>query len=122
MGDHGPMGDGLGVQSIVGDAIDKTGIDDVGDEWFLQPLAAWSDDLRSDNLTDSGRAFLRRLAVNDVARRLEVLQALRDHPEIFDVPIPPIVYTSPVWNAAAPRSSTICSRSTPHCAPSCGGS
>jgi hypothetical protein len=86
------MGDGLDVPSIVDDAIDKTGIDDIGDDWFLTPLAAWSDDLRGDNLTDSGRGFLRRLAVNDVARRLEVLQTIRDHPAILDVEVPPIVY------------------------------
>jgi len=86
------MGEGLDTRSIVGDAIDQTGIDEIGDDWFLAPLAAWSLDLHSDNLTDSGRAFLRRLAVNDVARRLEVLETIRDHPEILDVDVPPIVY------------------------------
>lgn len=86
------MGDGLDARSIVDAAVEQTGIDDIGDDWFLTPLAAWSDDLHRDNLTDSGRAFLRRLAVSDVARRLEVLQAIRDHPAILDVEIPPIVY------------------------------
>lgn len=86
------MGNGLNVESIIGDAIDKSGIDDIGDEWFLTPLAAWSHDLESDNLTDSGRVFLRRLAVNDILRRLEVLQTIRQHPEILDVEIPPLVY------------------------------
>lgn len=86
------MGDGLDAASIVGDAIVKAGIDDVGDEWFLTPLQAWSTDLASDNLTASGRAFLRRLAVNDIVRRLEVLRTIRDHPEILEVDVPPIVY------------------------------
>lgn len=88
----GTMGDGLASESIIGDAIENTGIDDIGDEWFLTPLAAWSHDLESDNLTDAGRAFLRRLAVNDVVRRLEVLRTIREHPEILDVDVPPIVY------------------------------
>lgn len=88
----GRMADGLDLDSIVADAVERTGIDDIGDTWFLQPLAAWVDDLHGDNLTDSGRRFLRRLAVNDVARRLEVLHTIRDHPEILDVEIPPIVY------------------------------
>lgn len=92
IGKLGRMEGGLDAESIVADAIARTGIDDVGDEWFLQPLAAWADDLRSNNLTDSGRRFLRRLAVNDVARRLEVLDVIREHPEILDVEIPPIVY------------------------------
>ncbi|GJM36890.1 MAG: putative sulfotransferase [Acidimicrobiales bacterium] len=86
------MGDGLDMESILGDAIAKAGIDDTGDDWFLTPLEAWSQDLESDNLTDSGRAFLRRLAVNDIVRRLEVLKTIRDHPEILDVEVPPIVY------------------------------
>lgn len=86
------MGNGLDADSIVGDAIDKSGIDDIGDDWFLAPLTAWSDDLASDNLTDTGRVFLRRLAVNDVVRRLQVLHTIRSHPEILDVEIPPIVY------------------------------
>ncbi len=65
----GPVGEELSVESIVDDTIAQVDIADIGDEWFLQPLAAWSDDLGSDNLTVSGRRFLRRLAVNDVARR-----------------------------------------------------
>lgn len=86
------MGDALDGRSIIGDAVDKTGIDEVGDDWFLSPLAAWSDDLHGGNLTDSGRTFLRRLAVSDVGRRLMVLQTIREHPEILEVEIPPIVY------------------------------
>jgi len=86
------MGDELTAASIIDDAIAATGIDDIGDDWFLRPLAAWADDLHGDNLTDSGRAFLRRLAVNDIARRLEVLATIRAHPEILDVELPPIVY------------------------------
>jgi hypothetical protein len=90
--DHVPMGNGLGAAAIVDDAIARTGIDDVGDEWFLGPLGRWADDLRHDNLTDGGRAFMRRLAVSDVARRLEVDETIRQHPEILDVELPPIVY------------------------------
>jgi hypothetical protein len=86
------MGDELSARAIVDDAIAKAGDDDVGDDWFLTPLAAWADDLHDANLTAAGRAFLRRLAVNDVARRIEVLATIREHPEILDVEIPPIVY------------------------------
>lgn len=84
--------DRLSVAAIVEEAIAATGIDDIGDDWFLRPLAAWADDLRNDNLTDTGRAFLRRLAVSDVRRRLEVFETIRQHPEILDVEVPPIVY------------------------------
>ena len=86
------MGGGLGADDIVEDAIAATGISDVGDDWFMTPLAAWASDLEQPNLTDRGRRFLRSLAVRDVSRRLRVLATLREHPEINDVEIPPIVY------------------------------
>ena len=75
-------------------AIARTGLDDFGDEWFLGPLAAWAADLDQSNLTEFGRKFLGSLAVRDLARRLQVLQTLRDHPEIASVPIPRIVYVT----------------------------
>lgn len=81
-----------GADGIVEDAIAATGISDVGDDWFMTPLALWAHDLERPNLTDRGRRFLRSLAVRDVARRLRVLATLRDRPEIGDVEIPPIVY------------------------------
>ena len=78
--------------SICDDAAELAGLEDFGDEWFLQPLEAWAEDLQQPNLTEGGRAFLRTQAVRDVARRLRVLATLRASPEIAEVPIPPIVY------------------------------
>ena len=75
-------------------ASTRTGLDDFGDEWFLGPLAAWTADLERPNLTEFGRKFLGSLAERDLARRLQVLQTLREHPEIASVPIPPIVYVT----------------------------
>jgi len=86
------MGDGLDADDLVADAVAATGIEDVGDDWFLTPLQAWSNDLRQANLTDLGRRFFRSQAVKDVARRLRVLDTLRAHPEIFEVELPPIVH------------------------------
>lgn len=69
-----------------------TGLDHFGDEWFMGPLTAWAEDLKQQNLNQFGRGFLRSLAVRDLGRRLRVLDTLHRHPEITDVPIPPIVY------------------------------
>ena len=80
------------VESICNEASQTTDLDDFGDDWFLEPLAAWAEDLFQPNLNDFGRRFLRTLAVRDVARRLRVLATLRDNPEIAEVPIPPILY------------------------------
>lgn len=75
-------------------ATAQTGLDDFGDEWFTGPLAAWVADLEQANLTGFGRKFLGSLAVRDLARRLQVLATLREHPGIASVPIPPIVYVT----------------------------
>lgn len=73
-------------------AAEQTGLDDFGDDWFRGPLAAWAADLDDGVLNDTGRRFFTALAVQDLARRLRVLDVLRRNPEIDDVPIPPIVY------------------------------
>jgi hypothetical protein len=75
-------------------AITRTGLDDFGDAWFMGPLSAWAADLEQPNLNEFGRKFLGSLAERDLARRLQVLQTLREHPEITTVPIPRIVYVT----------------------------
>jgi sulfotransferase family protein len=80
------------LDAICEEAAAAADLDDFGDDWFLGPLAAWAEDLAQPTLTDFGRRFLRSLAVKDVARRLRVLDVLRRHPEIADVPIPPVLY------------------------------
>lgn len=80
------------MRRILDDAASKAGLDDYGDDWFRAPLEAWVNDLESSALTDFGRAFLTRLVVRDLVRRLRVLRVLRENPEIREVSIPPIVY------------------------------
>jgi hypothetical protein len=92
---------GPAVEAILEEAKSTSGLDDLGDEWFLGPLEAWASDLDQPNLTEFGRRFLRTLAVRDVARRLQILDALTRNPEITDVAIPPIVYI-----VGLPRSGT----------------
>jgi hypothetical protein len=80
------------VAGILADAAEHAGLDDFGEPWFLGPLSAFSADLQQRNLTDFARQFLRSRAVQDLVRRLRVLDTLRQHPEIASVPIPSIVY------------------------------
>jgi hypothetical protein len=72
----------------------RTGLDHFGDEWFMGPLSAWAADLQQPNLNEFGRKFLDSLAVRDLARRLQVLDTLHEHPEITSVPIPRILYVT----------------------------
>ncbi len=80
------------VHSLKQQAIEKTGLTDFGGDSFEAPLAAWVEDLNGPIPNDRGRAFYARLAVNDLSRRLEVMDCLKHHPEIDEVVIPPILY------------------------------
>jgi hypothetical protein len=80
------------AESIVDEAMAKTGLSEIGDDWFMAPLSAWASDLEQANLNDFGRRFMRSQAIRDVGRRLRVLDTLRAHPEIGDVVLPPIVH------------------------------
>jgi len=86
------MGTSGHVDGILADAAEQAGLEEFGETWFLGPLSAFAADLEQPNLTELGRRFLRSRAVHDLARRLRVLDTLRQHPEIAAVPIPPIVY------------------------------
>lgn len=86
------MSDRPTIASLKARAVALTGLSDFGDDSFEAPLAAWVEDLAGPSLRDSGRAFLTRLAVTNLCRRLEVLDCLARHPEIGDVAIPPILY------------------------------
>lgn len=91
----------LDVESLLREASERAGLDDFGSDHFMGVLRAWCHDLESDRLTGFGRTFLRRQAVNDLTRRLRVLDTLRRHPEIDDVRLPPIV-----WIIGPARSGT----------------
>lgn len=82
-------------------ASERTGLDDYGEPSFEGPLAAWIHDLRGPNLNDFGRTFLHRLIRKDLERRLKVLEYLKEHPDILDVEIPPIIFIT-----GSPRTGT----------------
>jgi len=80
--------------ALKADAIQRTGLSDFGDRWFEAPLDLWARDLNGSQLNDRGRAFLARLAVTNLCRRLEVIDWLNRYPQIDEVTLPPIVYVS----------------------------
>ena len=75
-------------------AIAATGLEDFGPDYFEASLSGWAEDLAGDHLTDVGRGLFTRQMVNDLARRLQVIDYLNTHPEIDEVEIPPILYVS----------------------------
>jgi hypothetical protein len=80
------------AQELLDQAAEETGLNDFGDDWFIGPLAAYAADLDAPHLSDWGKAFLTRLVSKDLARRLQIIDCLRQHPEIEETPIPPILY------------------------------
>lgn len=82
------------AESLKAAAVGKTGLSNFGDPWFEAPLAAWARDLNGPQLNERGRAFLARLAVTNLCRRLEIVDWLARNPSIADVTVPPIVYVS----------------------------
>ena len=80
------------VDSLKLKASEKTGLTDFGANTYSGPLAAWVDDINGPIPNDRGRGFYASLAVNDLARRLRVMECFRQHPEIDDVVIPPTFY------------------------------
>ncbi len=89
------------MAAIKRDAAARSGLSNFGDPSFEGPLLAWVHDLRNPQINDFGRKFLRRIAVRDLSRRLEVLAYLDAHPEILEVEIPKVVFIT-----GAPRTGS----------------
>lgn len=80
------------VQDLLDQASKDTGLSDFGDDWFRGPLEAYAKSLDGVQLSEWGHAFLTRLVTKDLSRRLQIIDCLKQNPEIEDTPIPPIVY------------------------------
>ena len=80
------------VQDLLNKASDETGLKDFGDGWFMDPLEAYTRSLQAPHLSEWGLAFLIRLVVKDLVRRLQIVDCLKRNPDIEEVPIPPILY------------------------------
>lgn len=80
------------VQDLLDQASIDTGLSDFGDDWFMGPLTAYVSSLHGSHLSEWGLAFLTRLVSKDLSRRLQIIDCLKQNPEIEDTAIPPIVY------------------------------
>lgn len=88
-------------EAVLAEARARTGLADFGSDHFRDDLELWISDLARPQLSDEGRASLRRMAVRNLSLRLRLTRTFQDHPEIADVPIPPILLVS-----GFPRSGT----------------
>lgn len=82
------------AESILDEARARAQLDDFGDGEYQAPFAAWVEDLNGPQLSDFGRAFLRRLIVRDLVRRLRLVDTLKQQPAIERVKLPKIIFVT----------------------------
>ena len=89
------------VEELEREAVGRAGHAEFGERNYRGPLEAWCADLQDAQLSEFGRAFMRRLAVTALVRRLRVLACLREHPQIAEVRLPRVLMIS-----GLPRTGT----------------
>lgn len=92
----------LDEATILGAAMQETGLSDFGPEDFNERLGVWLQALNEDRgLNDFGRASNAQSLIRFAANRLRIEDLLKRQPEIFDVQI-----DRPMIIAGLPRSGT----------------
>jgi hypothetical protein len=92
----------LSVEEVLKEAVRRTGLEDFGEEDFVERLGLWLGEMN----TDPDRTALGRLGtfgdcVRNASNRLRLVDLLGRHPEIHDVEI-----TRPIIVVGLPRSGT----------------
>ena len=71
--------------ALLAAAVERAGLDDFGDRWFIEPMDRYLDALNSEGrLTVEGAAGQREVIVKGLVSRLRMVDDLRRHPEILD--------------------------------------
>jgi hypothetical protein len=91
----------LGVESLLAEARERTGLSDFGDPAFRTGLGVLVETYERAGLTEKGRRSTRRRLVQLLANRLRIAEAFRRHPEIREREI-----RSPVYLTGLPRTGT----------------
>ncbi|OLF13085.1 hypothetical protein BLA60_07585 [Actinophytocola xinjiangensis] len=78
----------LAVDGLLADARARTGLDEFGDDWFVEPLSVLTNALTTEaRLSPLGLDLTRRRLVALLADRLRAGRTRRRHPEIDDVEV-----------------------------------
>lgn len=84
--------DALDADQMIAAAKRKTGLSDFGDEWFREPLGVLVESINAEaRLTPVGARIQRSRMVAALSTRLRVERLLREHPEIRDIDLGPII-------------------------------
>lgn len=92
----------LDPAGLIGQAVEKTGLDDFGTADFRARLDAYAGAIEADSgNTNLNRLILRNRIVRLLSQRLLLTDLLRRHPEIYDIEI-----EKPIIVVGLPRSGT----------------
>jgi len=92
----------LGVEAVLAQAAQATGLEDFGPDDFRERLALWLSEPDQDpDRTNLGRLMVYNDCVRSASNRLRIHQLLKEHPEIHDIEIP-----APIIVVGLPRSGT----------------
>lgn len=90
------------VEDVLSAARRKTGLDDFGDEVFVEPLEVLVESInREARLNTVGRMIIRGRIVGILTNKLVAADAFRRHPEILEIPI-----EAPIVVAGLARTGT----------------
>ncbi len=90
------------VQSVLSDARRKVGLDDFGDEGFLEPLEVLVDSInREAQLNPVGNMIIRGRIVGVLTNKLVAQESIKRHPEILEIPV-----EAPIVVAGLARTGT----------------
>lgn len=79
------LGGGLRVDRMIAAAKRKTGLNDFGDDWFLEPLNVLVRSINEEaRLSPTGTAIQRSRIVSSLSTRLRAEHLIRKHPEILE--------------------------------------
>lgn len=75
----------LQIDALLKEARRRTGLENLGGEWILDPLGAYLRALRTEaNLSADGAVYAAEHILRSLVNRLRMIEAIRLHPEILD--------------------------------------
>lgn len=82
----------LSVSKLIAAARKKSGLQDFGDEWFIEPLTVLVDAInREANLTPLGKVIQKTRLESALVIRLRVQQFIKQHPEVLDIELGKVI-------------------------------